>query len=161
MTLESRNSIISVVLGIVIIGLAYWLYHSITAPYKVVAEQQQMTKAVRQNMDNIRVALIQFKRLKGQYPPTKGGLDSLLEFVKTDSVMKAKRDSLFHDAHKVGYIWSLDSLIYSPRPPHEKFKYTRNDTTKPVLYLLQDPGSNDQIGSIRNTTLLNVESWKQ
>jgi hypothetical protein len=160
MTLESRNSIITVVLAIIIIGLAWWLYYSISAPYKVVLKQQHMSKAVRQNMDNIRAGLIQFNRIKGHYPPTEGGLDSLVEFVRTDSVMKAKRDSLFHDAHKVGYVWSLDSLKYSPRPPHKEFKYTRNDTTKPTLYLLKDPGSKDQIGSLRNTALLNAESWK-
>jgi uncharacterized membrane protein YwzB len=161
MTLESRNTIISVVLGLVIIVLAWWLYRSITAPYKVVLKQQNMTKAVRQNMDNIRVALIQFKRYRGHYPPTEGGLDSLMEFVRTDSVMKAKRDSLFNDAHKVGYVWSLDSLKYSPRPPHKEFEYTRNDTTKPTVYLLKDPGSKDQIGSLRNTALINTESWNQ
>jgi hypothetical protein len=161
MTLESRNTIITVVLGLLIIGLAYWLYHSISAPYKVVLKQQNMTKAVRQNMDNIRVGLIQFKRYKGHYPPTQGGLDSLTKFIQTDSVMRAKVDSLFQDAHKVGYIWSIDSLKYSPRPPHKEFKYIRNDTTKPTLYLLQDPGSKDQIGSLRNTAQLNTESWNR
>jgi len=160
MTLETRNSIITVVLGIIIIGLGWYLYHSIVGPYQVVEKQKRYTREVRQNMENLRVALIHYNQEKKHFPPTKGGLDSLVHFIRTDSTMKAKRDSLFKNDISDGYKWKIDSLAYSPRPPHNKFKYTLNDSINPPLYLLKDPDSNDKIGSLNKPTLLNAPNWK-
>src|SRR5699024_6442431 len=155
MTLDTRNSIITIVLGIVIIVLGYILYHSIVDPYQKVIEREQMTKKVRYRMGNIRDALIRYERKTDSFPPSEGGLDTLVQYIRTDSVMKLKADSLFQplDPSKE---FNADSLVYSPRPPHKKFVYEVNDTLRPPIYLLKDPDSEDQVGSLENTTKLNA-----
>lgn len=159
MDIDKRNRLLSIVLGIIIVGLGYYLYHSIVAPYQKVIERQQMTERVRHRMGNIRDALVLYERDKGNFPPTKGGLDTLVSYLKTDSLMIAKGDSLFPPL-KPSDTYNPDSLIYSPRPPHPKFEYTLNDTLRPAIYLLKDPATKDKIGSLENTTNLNAASWE-
>lgn len=159
MDVEKRNQLLSIVLGIIIIVLGYYLYHSIVDPYQEVIEREQMTQRVRHRMGNVRDALIQYERKKGDFPPTKGGLDSLVQFLKTDSMMVANGDSLFAPL-AVNESYNPDSLIYSPRPPHPKFEYTLNDTLRPQIYLLEDPATDDKIGSLTQTTDLNAGNWE-
>ncbi|MGD8428613.1 MAG: hypothetical protein PVH63_13400 [Balneolaceae bacterium] len=159
MDVEKRNQILSIVLAVIIIVLGYWLYRSIVDPYQQVVKRQQMTKKVRYRMGHVRDALIQYERRIGNFPPTDGGLDSLVSFLKTDSLMVANGDSLFQPmTPSESYI--PDSLVFSPRPPHNKFQYTLNDTLRPPIYLLQDPDTDDHIGSLEKTTMLNAGSWE-
>lgn len=158
MDIDTRNRILSVVLGIIIIVLGYMLYHAIVDPYQKVLERRQMREHVRHRMINVKDALVQYKREKEEFPPTKGGLDSLVKFLKTDSTMQAMGDSLFTPMPPDTY--NPDSLIHSPRPPHKQFKYTLNDTLSRALYLLEDPDSDDRIGSLENTTMLNAPNWR-
>lgn len=159
MDVAKRNQLLSIVLGIVILVLGYYLYHSIVDPYQEVIEREQMTERVRHQMGNVRDALVQFDRRTGDFPPTEGGLDSLVQFLKTDSLMIANGDSLFSplDPNKT---YNPDSLIFSPRPPHPKFEYTLNDTLRPQIYLLEDPATDDKVGSLEKTTLLNSGNWE-
>ena len=158
MDLEKRNKLLSFALGIVIIVLGYFLYHSIVDPYQEVIEREQMTERVRYQMSTVRDALVQYERDVGDFPPTEGGLDTLVQFLKTDSLMVAEGDSLFQPmSDKASF--QPDSIIYSPRPPHKKFEYTVNDTLRPSIYLLEDPDTDDQIGSLENTTMLNAPNW--
>jgi hypothetical protein len=159
MDIEKRNRLLSIVLGIIIIVLGYYLYHAIVDPYQEVIEREKMTEKVRYRMGNVRDALIQYERINDNFPPTKGGLDSLVNFLKTDSLMLAKGDSLFAPLNP-NESYNPDTLIYSPRPPHPKFKYTLNDTLRPPIYLLEDPATDDKIGSLEKTTLLNAGSWE-
>lgn len=159
MDVEKRNQIISLVLGIAIIALGWWLYRSIVDPYQEVIEREQMTKEVRQQMGYIRDALVIYERDKGNFPPTEGGLDSLVQYLKTDSMMVADGDSLFRPMNPNDN-YNPDSLIYSPRPPHNQFQYTLNDTLRPQIYLLEDPDSEDRVGSLEQTTMLNAGSWE-
>ncbi|NGP88660.1 hypothetical protein [Fodinibius halophilus] len=159
MDVQKRNQLLSIVLGIIIIGLAYWLYQSIVGPYQEVIEREQMTERVRHQMGNVREALIQYERTKGDFPPTEGGLDSLVQFLKTDSAMIAKGDSLLKPL-RPNESYNPDSLIYSPRPPHPRFEYTLNDTLRPQIYLLKDPATDDKIGSLEKTTRLNSGNWE-
>ncbi|MDZ7681322.1 MAG: hypothetical protein U5J63_06290 [Fodinibius sp.] len=158
MDIETRNRLLSVVLGIIIIGLGYYLYRSIVDPYQKVIEREQMTKKVRYQMGNVRDALVQYERKVGNFPPTKGGLDTLVSWLKTDSLMVAQGDSLFSPLNE-NETYDPDSLIYSPRPPHPKFEYTLNDTLRPQIYLLKDPATEDKIGSLTQTTQLNAGNW--
>ncbi len=158
MTVQRRNSIISVILGIIIIGLAWFLVHSIVSPYKAVKKRKKLTSATRQNMKNLRVGIIQYKVKLGHYPPTKGGLDSIESFLTSDT-LSLNLDSLMENDSSAHYIWNVDSLIYSPRPPHKKFKYTLNDSLDQPLYMLKDPDSDDHIGSLTKITLSNSTSW--
>lgn len=155
MNVEKRNRLLSIVLGIIIIVLGYYLYHSIVDPYQEVIEREQMTQQVRERMATVRDALIHYERRRGEFPPTDGGLDSLVQFLNSDSLMVAARDSVFETAP-----FNPDSIIYSPRPPHPKFEYTLNDTLRPQIYLLKDPDTDDRIGSLTSTTMLNAASWE-
>jgi hypothetical protein len=49
-------------------------------------------------------------------------------------------------------------MIIAPRS-NERFRYTLNDTTRPPLYLLEDPDSDDKVGSLSRTTMRNAPSW--
>lgn len=157
MEVEKRNRLLSIVLGIIVVVLGYWLYHSIVDPYQEVVEREQMQQEVRQQLQTVRDALVQYERIKGEFPPTEGGLDSLVSFLKNDSTMIARGDSLFAQPNEP---YNPDSLIYSPRPPHPKFEYTLNDTLRPQIYLLADPATDDHIGSLENTTDRNAASWE-
>jgi len=159
MDVQKRNQFISIVLGLIIIGLAYYLYHSIVAPYQEVIEREQMTERVRHQMGNVRDALVRYERDTGNFPPTEGGLDTLVNYLKTDSLMVAIGDSLFQPL-RTNETYNPDSLIYSKRPPHKKFEYTLNDTLRPQIYLLEDPDTDDKVGSLTKTTRLNAGSWE-
>lgn len=158
MDIEKRNQILSLVLGIVIVVLGYYLYHSIVDPYEEVIEREQMTEQVRHKMGLVRDALVQYEQDKDEFPPTEGGLDTLVSYLKSDSAMVADGDSLFAPMNQ-NESYNPDSLVYSPRPPHNKFEYALNDTLRPSIYLLEDPDSDDKIGSLENTTDLNATNW--
>lgn len=157
MNIETRNKLISIVLGIIIIVLGYYLYRSIVEPYQVVIEREKMTERVRHRMENVRDALVQYERRNDEFP---SNLDSLVKFLKTDSLMQAQGDSLFK-AHPQNVDYNPDSIIYSPRDA-QRFKYTLNDTITPSLYLLEDPDTttDDRIGDLTRTTWLNAASWE-
>lgn len=157
MNIETRNKILTVVLGVVIIGLTYWLYDSIVTPYQTVIKEQEMTEKVRERMLSVKDALIQFEARNDSFPPTEGGLDSLVLFVKSDSLMSTMADSLLADSFDGAF--NADSLIYSPRPPHNRFIYALNDTLRPPMYLLEDPDSDDAVGSLERTTMKNAPNW--
>lgn len=157
MNIDQRNKIITVVLAIVIVGLAYWLYDSLVTPYKEVEAKKAETELVRTRMVDIKDALIHYETRNDEFPPTEGGLDSLVEFIKNDSMMIAISDSLFRDSFTSDF--NPDSIIYSPRPPHNRFEYTRNDTIRPSLYLLEDPDTDDAVGSLDRTTMRNAPNW--
>ena len=157
MDITTRNNIITIILGILIVFLAWFLYHSIVDPYQAVLEEEAMVERERHRMEVVRDVLVQYRTRKGDFPPTEGGLDSLVTFLETDSMMVERGDSLFQFMPPSTY--SPDSIVFSPRPPHNRFEYTLNDTIRPKLYLLENPGSNDRIGDLERTTLLNAPNW--
>jgi type II secretory pathway pseudopilin PulG len=158
MTVDQRNRLISIILAIIIIGLGYWLYRSIIDPYQKVLDREQMTERVRFKMGTVRDALIQFESQTDSFPPSEGGLDTLVQHLKTDSLMKLQADSLFQPMDSTKQ-FNVDSLIYSPRT-NKRFEYSLNDTLSPPIYLLEDPDSEDKIGSLESTTELNSASWE-
>lgn len=158
MDIEKRNQLLSIVFGIIIIVLGYMLYRAIVVPYQEVIEREQMTERVRHRMSNVRDALIQYKNRTGDFPPTEGGLDSLVQFLKSDSLMIANGDSLFQELPPSTY--DPDSIVYSPRSPEKRFEYVLNDTLRPEIYVLRDPDSDDKIGDLERTTLLNAATWE-
>lgn len=158
MNVERRNQLLSIVLGIIILVLGYFLYQSIVGPYQEVIEREQMTERVRHQMSTIRDVLVRYERENGNFPPTDGGLDTLVSYLKTDSAIVAVRDSLF--TQQDGSPYTPDSLIFSVRPPHKQFEYTLNDTIRPPIYLLADPDTDDRIGDLERTTMLNAASWE-
>lgn len=143
---------IQIVLGIIIVGLAYWLYISITEPYERVERQREMTQMTRDRMELVRTALIQYERREDRFP---GTLDSLVMWVRQDSFVQANRDSLFEQD------FNTDSLPFSPRSG-EQFEYAASDTGRIDIYYLKDPDSEDFIGTTdpNDVTMLNAASWE-
>ena len=153
MALESRGlrAGLQIVLGIVIVVLAFVLYESITAPYEAIERRQELTERTRDRMSHVRAAMIHYERVNDRYPLT---LDSLVRFVKTDSLLSIRSDSVF------GATVNPDSLPYSPRTG-EMFELAVNDTARVKTYLLKDPNSDDQIGTLApDVTRLNAASWE-
>jgi type II secretory pathway pseudopilin PulG len=157
MDLNTRNNILTVVLAVLIVLLSWFLYRSLVDPYQEVIQEREMVERERHRMELVRDAIVQYRNRNDVFPPTEGGLDSLVAFLKTDSLMVAMGDSLFRFRAPSSY--NPDSIIYSPRPPHNRFEYTLNDTIRPRLYLLENPGTGDRIGDLERTTLLNAPNW--
>ena len=140
------------ILWLVIIGLGYFLFYSITEPYEAVKRAEALTEETRNRMDTIRQVAIHFENQYDRYPSS---IDSLGIYAKTDSAFLTVRDSIFGE----GFI--PDSLIYSPRNG-ERFHYAINDTSKVRTYLLKDPLTADSIGTVlpNDITLVNAASWE-
>lgn len=155
MDIETRNKILTVVLGIIILGLSYWLYDSLITPYQEVKDREAMTEKVRQRLVDTKDALVQYQTRNETFPPSEGGLDSLVNFLKADSMMIVMGDSLFGNSMTT---YNPDSLIYSPRTGN-RFEYTLNDTLRPQIYLLEDPDTDDKVGSLERTTMRNAPNW--
>lgn len=156
MNFDTRNKYISIVLGLVIVALSWWLYDSIVTPYEEVKKRETETEQVRHRMLTLKDALVQYESRFGHFPPTEGGLDSLVAYLSTDSLMITMGDSLFRQLLPLEY--SPESIIIAPRSG-VRFSYTFNDTTRPPLYLLEDPDSDDKVGSLSRTTMRNAPSW--
>lgn len=142
---------IQVVLAIVIVVLGYILYESITDPYEQIQQQERLTELTRERMDNIRTALVRFENQNDSFPDS---LSHLMEYLRQDSLVQTKADSIF------GPGLVLDSLLYSPRSGNP-FEYAVNDTGRVQTYLLKDPDSNDQIGTLSgDVTQTNAANWE-
>ena len=142
---------IQVALGLVIIALVYWLYVSITEPYEAVKVQKQVTEDTRGRMLDIRAAMIRYEDLNGRYLTS---LDSLVDFIRVDSLYAVAADSIFG----AGFV--ADSLPYSPRTG-KRFMLSVNDTARVMTYLIRDPDSDDRIGTLQpDVTKLNAASWE-
>lgn len=155
MNIDTRNNIISAFLLIVIVVLAYVLYDAIVSPYQKVQQMKEVTEQVRQRMSNVRDALIKYQNANDNKFPE--DLDVLVDFVKADSMMMAKADSLFPERPPLEF--NIDSFIMSPRTGN-RFFYVLVDTIRPNIYMLKDPDSDDVIGDTTKTTLLNAASWE-
>ena len=102
-------------------------------------------------MANIRTALIDYDRDSTSFPDS---LDLLVQHVRNDSILSNAQDSIF------GGPITPDSLIYSPRSG-EPFQYTVSDTGRVETYLLEDPDTDDQIGTLSgDPTQINSASWE-
>jgi len=142
---------IQVVLAFVILGLGYYLYYSITEPYERIERQQRITEQTRARMGQIRTALIDYERDSTSFPDS---LDALIEHIQADTLLSTKQDSVF------GGSINLDSLLYSPRTG-KRFQYAVSDTGRVETYLLEDPDSEDKIGTLTgDPTRTNSASWE-
>ena len=157
MNIDERNKILSAVLGIVIILLSWFLYNSIVTPYKVVEEQKAETERVRTRMLTLKDAIVNYEARYGHFPPSEGGLDSIVTYLSTDSLMISMGDSLFRQIPPLQY--SPKTMVINPRDTSLRFLYTRNDTIRPPLYLLEDTMTEDAVGSLSRTTMRNAPNW--
>ena len=148
---NSLRITLQVVLALVIAGLSYFLYYSITEPYEAIEREQRLTEQVRNRMSDIRTVLNRYERDSTTYPDS---LDQLMAHIQQDSALLANRDSVFMTS------FELDSMLYSPRSGN-RFVYTLSDTGQVPTYLLESPDSDDQIGTLSgDPTRTNVASWE-
>lgn len=142
---------IQIVLGLAIVALGYFLYQSITDPYERIERQQRQTEMTRNRMANIRTALIDYERDSADFPDS---LELLVQHIQNDSLLSARQDSIF------GGSLNLDTLLHSPRTG-KRFQYTLSDTGQVETYLLQDPDTDDEIGTLSgDPTQTNAASWE-
>ena len=142
--------IAQLVLAVLIAVLGYFLYRSVTEPYKLVEQQEQLTELTRSRMGQIRSALRYYEEKSDRFPHT---LDSLLMYIEADSLMAIHGDSLLGGP-------LLDSLLYTPRGGN-MFEYTVNDTSRVIIYQLKDPASGDVIGTMEpDITQLHAANWE-
>ena len=152
MVSHSVKVAIQAVMAVVIVVLFVWLVESIIGPWRAVEREREITAMTQQRMSQVRLALVRYERIEDRFP---GNLDSLMMWVRTDSIIMSSPDSIFET---VGF--NLDSLVFSPRTGKE-FIYALNDTGRVAIYLLKDPDTDDHIGSdIPDITLLNAASWE-
>lgn len=136
-------------LGVVIAVLTFFLYDSITAPWAAVQYEKSLTALTRTRMDQVRISLRRFNEVHRRFPQT---VDSLAQFVQADSILQSNLDST------LGVGFDIDSFLVSARGG--RFKYALNDTGRVKIYYLQDPASDDEIGSIEpDISLLHAASW--
>lgn len=150
-TSQGTRTAVQVVLGLIIIGLSYFLYRSITEPYDRIERQRQLTEQTRERMGYLRTALNGFERDSSRFPDS---LEVLMRHLRNDSLTRARPDSVF------GAPVNLDSLLYSPRTG-KRFQYAVSDTGRVETYLLQDPDSDDEIGTLSgDPTQTNQATWE-
>ncbi|MEM9996532.1 MAG: hypothetical protein AAF809_02435 [Bacteroidota bacterium] len=146
---------IQLVLAVAIVALGYYLYFSITDPGRQYERQLELTDLTRERMQHIRTALISFERENDYYT---ADLDSLVAYVKGDSLLVAKQDSVFQ--LEAGQTLMVDSLPISPRTGN-RFLLSVNDTSDVDIYLLEDPDSDDRIGAAEPiASMRNAASWE-
>ena len=144
--------VIQAVLGILIVVLFWWLVKSINDPWKEVEREAEITQMTRDQLAHVRTALVYYEQREDRFPSS---LDSLMTWLVQDSLIQANTDSVFGIQD-----FTLDSLFYSPRTG-ARFEYTLNDTGRVSIYLLEDPDSEDHIGSSTpDVTVLNAASWE-
>lgn len=154
---DTTRTVVQIVLAIVIAVLGFVLYRTIRAPQEAFEREMALTELTRERMSLIRDAMRSYEREYDRFPTT---LDSLMMAIESDSFFVAKRDSIFE--LEEGETLDLDSVLYSPRDG--RFNLTVvEDTTGTEVYLLEDPASEDYIGTDnpeRAAGALNAASWE-
>ena len=154
------RTVLQIVLAIAIVVLSYVLYRSIRGPQEAFEEELALVDETRERMGYLRDAMRGYELEYNRYPST---LDSLVQAIKTDSFLVAKRDSIFQ--LEPGDTFDPDILAVSPRPGNDPFELTvvRDDSTGVRVYLIEDPYSDDYIGTDnpeRAAGALNAASWE-
>lgn len=114
-----KNTIIKIVLAIVMIGAAFYLYESIMSPVRFDDTRIAREKAVIERITDIRSAQRGYKQVHGQYT---GSFDTLISFVLT-AEMQFERQ-LVSDDDSVG----LAKLKKAKKKNVEKFTVKAIDT---------------------------------
>jgi hypothetical protein len=114
-----KNTIIKIVLAIVMVGAAYYLYDSIMSPVRFDDTRLAREKAVIERVVDIRAAQRGYKQVNGQYT---GSFDTLINFVLT-AEMQFERQLVSSD-DSVG----LAKLKKAKKKNVEKFTVKAIDT---------------------------------
>jgi hypothetical protein len=109
------NNIIKIVLLVVILVLAFLVYESVMKPVRFNKEVNTRSKAVIQNLMDIRMAQITYKTINGKFTAS---FDTLIDFLKKGEIPVVKlvpdpTDTTFTRTIRdtLGYIPVIDSLF--------------------------------------------------
>ena len=121
------QSLIKIVLAVIIVFLAYYLYESIMEPVRFNREVEKRNEAVVQALKDIRAAELVYKSTHGTYT---GSFDTLIQFVKEGKIPVVKMvpdptDTTFTRTIRdtIGYVRVIDSLYKRPGFDPDKLKY--------------------------------------
>lgn len=129
------KNIIQISLLVVIILLAYFIYESVMKPVRFNKSVDQRSKAVIQNLMDIRTAQLSYKSIHGKYTAS---FDTLILFLKTGEIPVVKiipdpTDTTFTKTIRdtIGFIPVKDSLFRS-RPGYnlENIKFVPQSDKK-------------------------------
>ncbi len=114
-----KGTILKIALGVVIIGMAYFLYASIMKPVRFNEEVSRRNESIANKMKDIRTAQTLYKQFNNSYTSS---FDTLINFLKTGQIPVVKivpdpNDTTFTRTinDTVGFINIADSL-YGKRP---------------------------------------------
>ena len=176
---------VHIVLWVVIAILVVLLIQvSIIEPTEVIRLDNYNKTESRARMTNIKQAEILYEELHGKYSDN---IDSLVNFIKTDSTVKAliagidtntsKSTNPFTDLSHGAF--TLESLYTSPRSGeyfvikvdtlleldtivNRRGKFVKVDSTTTIgtRYVIESPDSDDKIGDLYSDALRNTSSWE-
>ncbi|SMO36972.1 hypothetical protein SAMN06265379_101325 [Saccharicrinis carchari] len=89
------KTVIQIVLVIAIIALGYFCVESINRPIRFIKNQKMRSEAVIKRLKDIRTAEIAYKSTKEKFT---GNFDSLIHFVKNDSLKLVKKEGSLSDS---------------------------------------------------------------
>lgn len=142
---------LQIFLAIVIVVLAFVLYESITAPYAEIEREQQLTEDTRERMSALRDVIIDYERSEGAFPDS---IEVILGYIEENEELREEFSARFGDD------FEIDSLLYSPRSG-DLFEYAMQDTAEASTYRLDDPDTDDHIGTLTgDITQTNAASWE-
>ncbi len=142
------------ILRAVIVILVFVLVYVIYDPYQYMVQDEAFRKESRARMMNLRSAELRFIEVNAYYT---GSLDSLLDFIRTDSLLVANRDSVFTKLSHGAF--SIDSLGFSPRS-HSPYKLSVDNSTAIKKYFLECADRYGSIGSLTDDSRINKGSWE-
>ncbi|HOO85438.1 MAG TPA: hypothetical protein PLS94_12790 [Prolixibacteraceae bacterium] len=90
-----KRILIQIVLIVIVVFLAYMLWDTIKTPIDFEKERKARYEEVVENLIDIRKAQLAFKDVNGQFC---GDWDSLVTFVKTDSISKIRKIGMLTDS---------------------------------------------------------------
>jgi len=89
------KTVIQIVLVIAIIALGYFCVESINRPIRFIKHQKIRSNAVIKNLKDIRTAEVAFKSVNDRFT---GSFDTLINFVKNDSLKLVKKEGSLSDS---------------------------------------------------------------
>lgn len=150
---ESNKEKGNIILKILIAVLLIVLYYIITAPWSEKLKIDALKMQSRVKMTKIRSGELVFIESNNRYSSS---LRELVDWLKADPIVTAKKDSIFN---LKGAQLNLDSLIYSP-VNGEVYKYQSSDSSTVKKYYLECPGGAGSIGSMVDDDKINKSTWE-
>jgi hypothetical protein len=144
----------SILLKIIIVLLLAVLIYTLWQPYEFKRTEARQLSESRLRMTNIRNAQMFHYR---EFQTYQRDLDTLITWIKSDSLVIAKSDSLFRPLLVGEFV--ADSLRYSPRT-HRQYIIEVDDSSSTHRYYIECPDGFGFVSSIDDLSQLHRPSWE-